>query len=432
MNITELDNGNYLYLPDYNVIINRELKDRFIKYGAGRIIRFRPRERRPGALREKVRRDLHQIIFQATQNCNLRCKYCVFSGHYSHHRTAAPKYLSRETAFQAVDYLWKLLGNRRKKEFVFSFFGGEPLLNFPVMEETTAYIRHVFRDWKIRFFVTTNFTLLTDAMLDFLLRENYHLTISLDGPPASHDAKRVFSDGSGSFATVAKNLERLHAANPRFLEENVNLEAVYSQDLSFRDFYEFFSCHPFFSKIPMRYSDVDKYDTDYYHHFPADPERLKKEVEEIRREICSKWKSGTPLTPVDKTLSLSFTRTRQYLKIRDSFETGHTCQFDDKLFIDAEGVFHVCEKINPKFPIGDVRQGLDFRRMEEMLDEFSAVIVGVCRDCVFRHLCFRCFVHLTGDGEFRVGEAFCADRKKYLSEALERLIQYAREGVFQD
>ena len=42
---------------------------------------------------------------QVTQNCNLRCKYCVYSGSYSN-RVHSNKRMSFETAKSAIDFLY--------------------------------------------------------------------------------------------------------------------------------------------------------------------------------------------------------------------------------------------------------------------------------------------------------------------------------------
>ena len=50
---------------------------------------------------------------------------------------------------------------------------------------------------KISFSLTTNGTLITDEMINFLSEENIHLVVSLDGPKEIHDKSRVFADGRG-------------------------------------------------------------------------------------------------------------------------------------------------------------------------------------------------------------------------------------------
>lgn len=431
MEYIELNEGTHLYYCDYNTIINRDLKDRFLQQGEKRKVPFRYQPHDAACLREKVRH-LDQVIFQASLDCNLRCKYCVFGGTYTFQRSHVPGKMSFDIAARGLDYLYDILKDRRKKEFVVSFYGGEPLLNFNMIRKTVDYARKKFEGWKLRLVMTSNLTLLTDEMIKYLIGENFHVSVSIDGPRENHDAKRVFADGRGTFDTVMKNLEKIRAADGAYYKENIDLLIVFSSDLSFKKMYEFFRDHPLLNSLSTRFSNVDKYDTNYYEQFPYDPHALQEEVDAVHEVIKGKMKRGEELLPIENAISVTLTRILNYLKTRDSFDCGNTCMFDDKLFIDTEGRFHVCEKVNQQFSYGDVWQGFNFQRMTQILDDFCAVMEKECRDCFYRHLCFRCFVHMAKDGEFRVNRDLCEDRKKYIRNSLERRIRFAKEGVFKD
>ena len=56
--------------------------------------------------------------------------------------------------------------------------------------------------------VLSNGTLLTGEMLDWLRGADVRLMLSLDGVGAAHDAQRHFADGRGSFALVARAIDR--------------------------------------------------------------------------------------------------------------------------------------------------------------------------------------------------------------------------------
>ena len=77
------------------------------------------------------------MCLHAAHDCNLRCKYCFAdTGEYHMHSRCL---LSAETGKKALDWLVKHSGNRRNLEV--DFFGGEPLMNFPVIKEVVAYGR---------------------------------------------------------------------------------------------------------------------------------------------------------------------------------------------------------------------------------------------------------------------------------------------------
>lgn len=133
---------------------------------------------------EYMNGNLRQLILQVTQNCNLRCKYCVYSGSYVN-RTHTKKRMSFEIAKQAVDFYFA--HNTNKDAGVISFYGGEPLLEMELIKKIVVYSEKLYEGKELRFNMTSNATLLTDEIADFLYEHNFNLTISLDGPEEVHN-----------------------------------------------------------------------------------------------------------------------------------------------------------------------------------------------------------------------------------------------------
>lgn len=152
-----------------------------------------------------IQNNVHQLILQVTQNCNLRCKYCVYSGSYVN-RVHTKKRMSIETAKKAIDFYRKHNGNLEVA--MISFYGGEPLLEMKLIHEIIAYANKVFKGKNIRYNMTTNATLLNDEIVKFLYENDISITISLDGPQAIQDNSRVFAEsGKGTFDVIMKKLD---------------------------------------------------------------------------------------------------------------------------------------------------------------------------------------------------------------------------------
>ena len=67
-------------------------------------------------------------------DCNMRCKYCFAgTGPFGADRSL----MDLETGKKAFDFLFAASGSRRHVEV--DYFGGEPLLNFPVVQELIKY-----------------------------------------------------------------------------------------------------------------------------------------------------------------------------------------------------------------------------------------------------------------------------------------------------
>ncbi len=144
------------------------------------------------------------------QECNMRCVYCYgIGGEY-----AGGGLMSEETAFLAVD--WLIVNSRNARKIYICLFGGEPLLNFPVMKKVVCYAKTkaAEKSKQIDFNIITNGSLLTDEIISFLDNERIDLLISFDGPPEYQNRQRPFKNGRGSYDRVHANIQKLRAVFP--------------------------------------------------------------------------------------------------------------------------------------------------------------------------------------------------------------------------
>jgi uncharacterized protein len=159
---------------------------------------------------------LQTLVLNVTNQCNLACAYCY---EYGEDRIPAappkpgakvpPKFMSRETARESVELMLRESGTHPVVNL--TFFGGETLLNFPVLRETVAYARTRAAELgkRVEFSLTTNATLLREEIIDFLAEEQVGVTISIDGPRELQDRFRVFHNGKGSYDVVVPKIRAL-------------------------------------------------------------------------------------------------------------------------------------------------------------------------------------------------------------------------------
>ncbi|MEW6320159.1 MAG: quinohemoprotein amine dehydrogenase maturation protein [Acidobacteriota bacterium] len=155
---------------------------------------------------------LQTLVVNVTNQCNLACTYCYEYGEDKIVDTdigAQPKFMTEATARASVDFL---LANSGPTAHL-TFFGGETLLNFPVLKATVAYARTRAREEgkRLDFALTTNATLLKPEIIEFLLDEGVGVTISIDGPKEVQDRFRVFHGGTGSYEIVTPKIKALLA-----------------------------------------------------------------------------------------------------------------------------------------------------------------------------------------------------------------------------
>lgn len=139
----------------------------------------------------------------------MRCPYCYGDGGGYGSGGA----MSEETACCAVDWLIGQAADSQKIHI--SFFGGEPLLNFALLEKVVAYARaRVDCSRKLEFAITSNLSLLDERILDFIAANEVNVLASIDGPRHIQNRNRPLRNGHDSYDTVAPRARRLVSALP--------------------------------------------------------------------------------------------------------------------------------------------------------------------------------------------------------------------------
>jgi len=136
-----------------------------------------------------------------TLNCNFRCSYC-----YQHHPAGI---MAPEIQDRIASYV-KGYSPPLEKLFV-TWFGGEALLEIPVIERLTERFLALPSDYNAS--IITNGSLLSAKVSKRLLE--LHVTwaqITLDGPREVHDSRRPMAGNQPSFDTILGNIAE---ADPR-------------------------------------------------------------------------------------------------------------------------------------------------------------------------------------------------------------------------
>jgi uncharacterized protein len=192
---------------------------------------------------------LQTLVLNVTSKCNLACKYCYEYGEdrvVESIETATPRFMTEATARQSVDFAFTEAGDNRVVHV--TFFGGETLLNFKVLQSTVAYARTRAAELgKIAdFSLTTNATLLRPEIIEWLIANQVGVTVSIDGPKEAQDRFRVFHNGAGSYEMIVPKIRELlqrHTARPigarvTLTRQNLDVRGIFrhlTEEIGFRE-----------------------------------------------------------------------------------------------------------------------------------------------------------------------------------------------------
>lgn len=357
--------------------------------------------------------NLPQLVFEVTDACNLRCKYCAYGEFYEDYDCRENKMLSTEKAIRLIDYLAKYwssnLNVSADKRITISFYGGEPLLNFAFIEAIVKHIKDNIHSPHRRF----SFSMTTNAMLlhkymDFLQENCFHLLISLDGNK-ENDGYRMDKVGHSSFGRVVANVDILQKKYPDYFLRYVNFNAVLHNKNSVESIYRFFKEK--YDKIPrigelnnvgIRKDKLEEFNRTYKNS--QESLRQAEHYEEIERDMFMNTGNYQSLTLYLHQYSgfvyrdytdLLFDK-REAENIR-RIPTGTCLPFSKKMFVTVNNKILPCERIGHQFALGKIGETeieLNPEWIANKYNDYYARMEAQCSRCKNQKACIQCLFNL--------------------------------------
>lgn len=339
-------------------------------------------------------KNINHIIIQVTQGCNLRCSYCAYSGHYEH-RDHDRKELSWEMAKDAIDFL--IDHSACSDDLSLGFYGGEPLLQFDLIQKCIEYTLNEAEGKKIDFSLTTNATLLTDRMIEVFERYGVNLMISLDGPEEVHDKNRKFAGGKGSFKTIINNVRNIKDKYPEYFKR-IYFNMVVDLQSDLNDIQNFILESDILDRLSVKVSTV----SNLY---------VKNEFEEIPEKIHIQQKMDLlklylkKLGRIGEEELCLFDREYDDLKVKlyddlerrselpDMAHPGGPCTPGRKrIFMTVDGDFYPCERVSENsrvMKLGNLYSGFDVEKVKNIIN-VAKITDEECRNCWAFSYCNQC------------------------------------------
>ena len=283
------------------------------------------------------------LTLHLTEACNMDCAYCT--------RVKQPVRMTEAVLDAACD-----LAFSQGKTAGLCFFGGEPLLERPLIERAVARCKQISAETgkPVSYKMTTNGTLLDADFLSLAKREDIGIGLSFEG--TAQDCCRTFRDGSGSFSVVSEKAKLL-------LDYQPDAEAVrYLYDLGFR-----------------RITGTIAYGKKV-HWTDSDLELLEAQLREIAAYYAERFLHGRPFyfSPFDA-------------KIRDcitGFNPGERCHLGFRQMpVAPDGRIYARTQFirDADFCLGDVFGGISKERQRELAKREA--VPETCRECALRKRC---------------------------------------------
>lgn len=353
----------------------------------------------------------HQIIFEVTDKCNLNCYYCGYGHFYDNYNARENQDMSFDSFKTLYNYLkdiWITSNNKGCTYLRISFYGGEPLCNFSFIKKAVDYVKNnPIKNKRIVYSMTTNAVLLEQYM-DFLVKNNFEILISLDGNKYN-DSYRVFKNGNSSFDTVISNIDKLYSSYPAYFIQNVKFNSVLHNRNSVKDANTFifkrYQKYPMTNELNVFGIAMSKRD-DFMKMFHSKTKEFslmttdEKKVYENQSPFMhnsEKWVFNTCM----KTYSTSLldVLSESYLTHQTSnnieIPTKTCIPFSRKIFVTVNGSLFPCERIGNEFYFGKIHDGqveINFEGILNIYNQLFTKYANICSKCKAKDFCSVCIV----------------------------------------
>lgn len=158
-----------------------------------------------------IEHPFRQFILKINGRCNLSCAYCYVYEMADQSWRDKPQIISINTLQQASLRIAEHAVAHELSQVEIIFHGGEPLLcGEPFIRAAMTVLREaVPAGTGLSVRLQTNGTLLTHHMLTMLHEHDIKVGVSVDGTARTHDARRTYANGRGSYHLIRTALRRL-------------------------------------------------------------------------------------------------------------------------------------------------------------------------------------------------------------------------------
>lgn len=159
---------------------------------------------------------MYHVVVNTTLDCNLNCWYCYENKIKGSRLTdTVIQQICSNIECHYKNHLYRILK--------LSFFGGEPFMNWKGMKSIIDFAESFCKEKEIGLLLdfTTNATLITEKIIDYLSKFRCHFQITLDGSEQTHN--EIKKSNNPNINSYRKTLIALRLINERIDNRNVAL-----------------------------------------------------------------------------------------------------------------------------------------------------------------------------------------------------------------
>ena len=336
--------------------------------------------------------------------------------------------MSLKTAKKAVDFYFK---NSNNCNHQISFIGGEPLLKFNLIKKIVEYIK-TFNN-KVSFTIITNGSLLKEDILNYLIENMFHITISFDGEKEIQGLNRLSKDKKNSFDIGYNNIRKIQLNNTRYFEQYVTINSVYSINItsSLSEFTNYLEAH-FKNKfaINIQSSEINDEYTKFHNNFTKSFLSIYENI-----HIQGFENSSPPLfiisSDLHKKMMFFSRRSNNILQEETRFIPIKSClPYLNKIYISPTGDIFMCSDLYyiKGFNIGNIDKSIELNKLQDIMTQYTNFRNKTCKKCWVYRFCDFCFYTLYASKERKGINKYCKIIKYDYAQVIKSYIKILKSN----
>jgi radical SAM protein with 4Fe4S-binding SPASM domain len=309
-----------------------------------------------------------------TERCQLGCTYCYLD------KKAID--LDPQIAMLGIEEFLKdsLPGQRW-----ISFYGGEPLLAWPLLKQIANHIRRQYAPDNVKMHITTNGGLVTREVALFCATRKIHVTLSLDGPKERHDGCRKNKKSSYDAVLQAADLFRACGV-PMIANMVIRPEDAHDMVENIKHI------------ASKEFTQIDLLPDGYAAWTPEDLQAFGKSMRELRDYYIDQMTSSD-----EDALRFTIGQVHHVMDQKRQY-VWKNCT---KRVLSADGKYYSCDRamsLPPEMrsqyasgdPLHGYNQGHSCASLEAIREEVRIEGKDRCKTCKWASKCFCYLGHLVG------------------------------------
>ena len=354
------------------------------------------------------------FTIEVTQECNLRCKYCCYSGNYNDRRSHANVEISDNDLTKCIEFIGDNM-DLESPYITICFYGGEALLSQRKIEQIINLLQTNHPNVEFVFSISSNGLLLNKHNIEWICNTpNLKVVITIDGDKVMHDKNRITRGGHGSYDIIMQNLNTFRKLYPDLYLQKVEFISTVK---SIKDLIEL---NKFWMNNELLNNSIPKHISSLIPNF-SKGERISLDDTPFNCFFQAAFNSH--INNEDNVLTNELRRFINIIKHRPlvdipSQQRFITCLHEPySCFITAKGQLYVCERMCQEHYIGDLEHGIVHSKCVDLNNIFVERKNKYCSNCWAKRLCRICATKLNNSEEQFV--QYCNVEKMQLKLALQ-------------